>query len=101
MGDTEDEQERQRLETERDTLDERRGELLEARDEVRGPRGDAERLQRDLERDVRDTQRDLDNLLDRDRGRAQDDVYGRFRDYVRRVEDYLEVVDGAWVIINE
>ncbi len=101
LGDVEDETERQRLEAEREALDERRGELLEARDEVRDPRGDAEGLRRDLERDIRDTQRDLDRLLDRDRGRAQGDVFGRFRDYVRRVEDYLEVVDGTWVIINE
>jgi outer membrane protein TolC len=101
LNDTEDEEERQRLQEENDALTERRGELLDARNTIGEPRNDAERLRRDLERDVQGTERDLENLLGRDRGRAEDDVFNRFRDYVRRVEDYLDYVDGSWEIIND
>jgi len=101
LDNTEDEEERQRLQEENDTLTDRRGALLEARNTIGDPRNDAERLRRDLERDVQGTERDLDRLLERDRGRAESDVFNRFRDYVRRVEDYLDYVDGSWEVIND
>lgn len=101
LNNTEDEEERQRLQEENDALTDRRGELLDARNTIGDPRNAAERLRRDLERDVQGTERDLNNLLGRDIGRAQGDVFNRFRDYVRRVEDYLDRVDGSWEIIND
>lgn len=101
LNNTEDEEERQRLQDENDALTERRGELLDARNAIGGPRNDAERLRRDLERDVQGTERDLNNLVGRDLGRAESDVFNRFRDYVRRVDNYLDYVDGSWEIIND
>ncbi|MEM7736355.1 MAG: hypothetical protein AAF267_11245 [Deinococcota bacterium] len=99
-NDTEDEAERDRLQAEDDELNARRGEILAARDTVRNARGDIEGERRDLERALQGTERDLNNLVGRDLGRAEGDMFNRFRDYVRRVEDYLELVDAPWAIIG-
>lgn len=98
---TEDEDERQRFQDEFDALTERRGDIIEALGVVSDPRNVAQRLRNDLARDVEGTQRTLDRLLERDRSFAENDVFNRFRDYVRRVEDYLEYTDGSWKIIND
>jgi chromosome segregation ATPase len=97
---TEDEDERQRFQDEFDALTGRRGDIVEALGVVSDPRNVAQRLRNDLARDVEGTQRTLDRLLERDRSFAENDVFNRFRDYVRRVEDYLEYTDGSWEIIN-
>lgn len=99
-NDTEDEAERDRLQAEDDELVVRRGELLAARDTVRNARGEVEVERRNLERALQGTERDLNNLVGRDRDRAESDMFNRFRDYVRRVEDYLELVDAPWAIIG-
>jgi outer membrane protein TolC len=97
---TEDEAERDQLQAEDDALNARRGELLAARDSTRDARGDVEVDRRNLERALQGTERDLNNLVGRDRDRAEGDMFNRFRDYMRRVEDYLELVDAPWAIIG-